>query len=83
MPVHEMSEEKVRELLIDREDWRFVRRIIVLLLCGALLVAVPFVCVKIERTKMEAQGYEWVNGGCECFCPSCECEKGHWESISN
>lgn len=78
-----MPQEKVREFLMDREDWRFVRIIIALLCMGAMIICFPFVCAKVKNAQREAQGYEWVDGECRCYCPSCECEKGHWEPISD
>ena len=78
-----MPQEEVCEFLMDREDWRFVRIIITLLCIGVMIVCIPFVCVKVKSAQMEAQGYEWVEGNCQCYCPSCECDKGHWAPISD
>ena len=81
--MHSMPQEKVREFLMDREDKRFARYIIIMVLLGILIVFTPYVCIKVKRAQMEAQGYEWVNCECQCHCPSCECEKGYWKLISD
>ena len=78
-----MPQEKVREFLMDREDKRFARYIIIMVLLGILIVLTPYVCIRVKRAQMEAQGYEWVSGECHCYCPSCECEKGYWKPISD
>ena len=83
MPVHSMPQEKVREFLMDREDKRFARYIIIMVLLGILIVLTPYICIKVKSTQMEAQGYEWVNGECQCHCPACECKKGYWKLISD
>lgn len=78
-----MPQEKVREFLMDREDKRFARYIIIMVLLGILIVLTPYVCIRVKRAQMEAQGYEWVSDECQCHCPSCECEKGYWKLISD
>lgn len=55
-----MPQEKVRKFLMDREDKRFARYIIIMVLLGILIVLTPYVCIKVKRAQMEAQGYEWV-----------------------
>ena len=81
--MHSMPQEEVREFLMDREDKRFARYIIIMVLLGILIVLTPYVCIKVKRVQMEAQGYEWVSGECQYHCPSCECEKGYWKPISD
>ena len=83
MPVHSMPQEKVREFLMDREDKRFARYIIIMVLLGILIALTPYVCIRVKRAQMEAQGYEWVSEECNCDCPACECEKGYWKPISD
>lgn len=68
---------------MDREDKRFVCKLIALLCTGVIIILIPFMYVKIKSTQMYAKGYEWVEGECQCHCPSCECSKGHWAPISN
>lgn len=46
-----MPQEKVREFLMDREDWRFIRIIIALLCMGTMIICFPFVCVKVKMPK--------------------------------
>lgn len=68
---------------MDREDRRFVCKLIAFLCTGATIILITFMYVRIKSAYMEAQGYEWVEGECECHCPSCECNKGYWMPISN
>lgn len=68
---------------MDRENLRIASAIVAYVCLCIILVCLPFICIKIKSNRMEAQGYEWVNGGCECYCPSCECDKGHWEPIND
>ena len=68
---------------MDREDRRFARYIIIMVLFGILIVLTPYVCVRVKRTQMEVQGYEWVNGECDCDCPACSRHEGYWKLISD
>ena len=78
-----MTQEKVRGLLMDREDKRFARYIIIMVLLGILIVLTPYVCIRVKRAQMEAHGYEWVDGECDCDCPACSRYEGYWKLISD
>lgn len=68
---------------MDKEDRRFFCKLIALLCTGAIIILIPFIHVRIKSADMEAQGYAWMEGECQCHCPSCECSKGHWAPSSN
>lgn len=81
--MYSMPQEKVREFLMDRENKRFARYIIIMVLLGILIVLTPYVCIRVKRAQMEAQGYEWVSGECDCDCPACSRYEGYWKPISD
>lgn len=68
---------------MDRETLRLISIIVAYICLCAILFGLPFICIEVKSKRMEAQGYEWVEGNCQCHCPSCECDKGHWAPISD
>lgn len=81
--MYSMPQEKVCEFLMDREDKRFARYIIIMVLLGILIVLTPYVCIRVKRAKIEAQGYEWVSEKCDYHCPACSRYEGYWKPISD
>ena len=68
---------------MDREDKQFARYIIIMVLLGILIVLTPYICIRAKCAQMEAQGYEWVSGECDCDCPACSRYEGYWKPISD
>ena len=81
--MYSVPQEKVREFLMDREDKWFARYIIIMVLLGILIVLTPYICIKVKSIQMEAKGYEWVSGECDCDCPACSRYEGYWKPISD